>query len=122
MVAVAAADRHYVMSSSYVIVCKTCRSYRTDRVDDPRAGVRRYHCSRCGADFDVEDVAAYVEQHPPDLHRCSECDEEGVELVERNHRYHSGQPSDEVTDLYQCSSCGQKILVIVKPSAHVLYD
>ena len=110
------------MSSAYVIVCKACGSYWTAQVASPGTGVRCYHCSRCGAVFDVEDVAAYVAQHPPNLQRCSECDEEGVKLVERNHRYHSGQPRDEVTDLYQCSRCGQKILVIVKKSGHVLYD
>lgn len=105
-----------------IIVCSRSGSYRTDPIDNPRSDEECYHCSRCGADFEVGDVAAYLEQHPPNLHRCSGCDEECVELIERDHRSHSGQPSDEVTDLYRFSRCGRKILVIVKPSAHVLYD
>jgi hypothetical protein len=42
--------------------------------------------------------------------------------VERNHRYSSDQPSDEVTDLYQCSHCGRKRLRCVQRSAQCLYD
>jgi DNA-directed RNA polymerase subunit RPC12/RpoP len=109
------------VSSGYFIVCRTCGSYHTERIAWPKPDLSRYHCSRCGDEFDVSDDAAYAKQHPPNFRRCPTCDKEGVELAERNHRY-PNQPQDEVVDLYRCSHCGHKIQMIVQGSAHVLYD
>jgi DNA-directed RNA polymerase subunit RPC12/RpoP len=109
------------MSSDYIIACGACGSYRTERVTLRNPKIRRYRCSSCGDEFDASDAAAYVKQYPPNFRRCLNCDKEGVELVERNHRY-PNQPSDEIVDLYQCSLCGQKIRKLVQRSAQVLYD
>jgi DNA-directed RNA polymerase subunit RPC12/RpoP len=112
------------MSSAYIIICRTCGSYRTERVSCFKLTVRptwRYHCTSCGDSFDVTDHAEYVKQHPPDLRRCSSCDKESVQLVERSHRY-PHQPEGEIVDLYKCSFCGQKIQMLVQRSPYVLYD
>lgn len=108
---------------TYVIVCRTCGSYRLERVPCFKLTFRptwRYHCASCGDEFDVSDEAEYVKQHPPNPRRCSSCDKEGVELAERNHRYPQ-QPAGEVVDLYRCSFCGQEILRLVQESPNVLY-
>jgi len=109
------------MSSAFVIVCRTCGSYQTECIARPDVQVARYHCALCGDEFTVDNPRAYVQQHPPDWRRCSRCDKEGVELVERDHRY-SGQPAGEVVDLYRCPFCGLKIQMMVRRSPHVLYD
>jgi DNA-directed RNA polymerase subunit RPC12/RpoP len=109
------------MSSEYIIVCKTCASYRTKRVAAVQPRTTRYHCECCGDEFDVNDPAAHVKQYPPKMNRCMKCDEESVELLERNHRY-DRQPTREVVDLYRCSRCGQEIHVIVQEDPGVLYD
>ena len=112
----------FVMSSSYVIVCRRCGSYRTERcrARDTQAG--RYLCEACGDEFEVNDVANYAREHPPDLKRCSECDtKDSVQLIEKNHRYPM-QPEGEVVDLHQCSRCGVRIHRIVQEGRYVLYD
>jgi hypothetical protein len=111
------------MSFKYTIVCRSCRSYRTERVAGFKLAIKqkfRYRCACCGDEFDVKDFAEYTKQHPPDGRRCSTCDKEGVELIERNHRY-PRQPEGEVVDLYRCKLCGQEILRLVQQSPNVLY-
>src|SRR5678809_1353814 len=107
------------MSSGYFIVCRSCRSYRTECIARPAPNVARYHCASCGDEFTVDDPRAYSKEHIPDWRRCSRCDKEGVELLERDHRY-EGQPADEVIDLYRCPSCGFQIQMLVRRSSHVL--
>src|SRR5262245_49651014 len=105
------------MSSSPLIVCQKCRSYRVRQ--EGEAGGRRfrlqhnegkYLCDVCGCEFEVADAKAYCRQNPADIHRCLTCDQVAVELIERDHRYHPDQPADETTDLYRCSLCGQETL------------
>lgn len=107
------------MSSIHIIVCKFCGSYRTECIAETR-GKMRFRCACCGDDFYLDDVAAYVKQHPPDIRRCSECDKIGVELMEQNYR-RTHQDDGEVADLYKCPFCGQKVILIVQPSPDVLY-
>ena len=108
------------MSSSYAIVCRSCGSYQIEPTGKPSMKATKYHCALCGEEFTVEDPAAYAQQHPPNPRRCSRCDKEAVELVERNHAY-SNQPTGEIVDLYSCRSCGLKIHKIVQRSPHVWY-
>jgi DNA-directed RNA polymerase subunit RPC12/RpoP len=117
------------MSSAYIIACRTCGSYQTEKLADPKlrfgpyqsAEAGRYLCALCGDEFQVADPAEYVRQHPPNPRRCMRCDKEGVELVERNHRY-AHQPRGEIVDLYKCSFCGLEIQNMVQRSPDVLYD
>src|SRR6267142_7022198 len=79
---------------TYIIVCRTCGSYRTEQVPCFKLTIKptwRYHCTSSGDKFDVSDYAEYVKQHPPNPRRCHHCDREGVELVERNQR-RPGEP------------------------------
>jgi hypothetical protein len=62
-----------------------------------------------------------MKQHPPNLRRCRRCDKEGVELVERNHRYPQ-QPEGEIIDLYKCSFCGHKIQMLVQRSTFFMIE
>jgi len=109
------------MSSAWIIVCESCRSYRTECVSPAGRGPESYLCKACGASFTVPDLEAYVRLNPPDLHRCPKCDMEAVELVEKNHRC-PHQPKGENADSYACSHCGQKILVMTQRAPGVLYD
>jgi DNA-directed RNA polymerase subunit RPC12/RpoP len=61
-----------------------------------------------------------MKQHPPDFYRCSQCDKQGIELVEREHKY-AHQPKGEIVDLYKCSFCGQKVMKMIKRGL-ALYD
>lgn len=119
------------MSFGYSIVCRTCGSYRMEEIAKPKITIKRlfplrygfihrYHCGSRGDEFEVKDLEEYTKQHPPNLRRCSRCDKEGVELVERNHQY-PGQAKGEVADLHKCSHCGHEIHMIVQLSPYVLY-
>jgi DNA-directed RNA polymerase subunit RPC12/RpoP len=111
------------MSTSYIIVCRSCGSYRTEPIANFKLTLKqvfRYRCASCGDKFEIKDFADYTKQHPPDSRRCHKCDKAGVKLVEKNHRYR-GQAEGEVVDLYKCTLCNHEILRLVQESPHVLY-
>lgn len=117
------------MSSAPVIVCQKCRSFRVRQKGEP--GGRRfrvqynegsYLCHVCGCEFEVADAKAYARQNLPDIHRCPECDQVAVELIERDHRYPDQSPAEaEIADLYRCSLCGLEIRRLVQMDPGSLY-
>ena len=132
------------MSSEAVIVCGKCGSYKVDKLSkeelpkkslwekivsefSPNPTQRHfdqmgaYRCSICEHMFEVANPDEYVKEHPADTNRCMSCDKEEIVLVEKNHKSEH-QPDGEITDLYECTHCHQKILNIVKKAPNVLYD
>ena len=131
------------MSLELIIVCRKCKSYRVKKlpkseyksmslikrlwtafmfkcmISDKKAGV--YRCEACNIVFEVYNSETYVLKNQPDFNRCRYCDENCVELVEKNHRLDS-LPSEEIIDLYRCRKCGQRFLNLVKPDPGTLYD
>ncbi|MDB5346997.1 MAG: hypothetical protein JWP89_5374 [Schlesneria sp.] len=112
------AKPNLIMSAIPIIACRTCHSYRTKRVGYSNPNTTHYRCSNCGDEFDIDDYDAYGKEHPAQINRCTACDREGVELVEKSHRY-SDQPDGEVVDFYRCTLCGREILEVIRHGDHV---
>lgn len=128
------------MSSAPIIICQKCKSFRVRELPQETKQFLRentlknlreiirarqlvhYMCEKCGHHFEVADANAYLQENPPDiLHRCFECDQPTVELIERNVRSWPG-PQEKIADLYKCSSCGYQFHYITKGDPGSLYN
>ena len=139
------------MTSVLVIVCKTCRSYRTMRLGPPRY---RFKCF--GYEFNVGGPSKHpitcrkIIPHQARLgdiprYRCQACGEEfevadageytkqhssdihrccacDKVSVELVEKGHRPAGRDEIVDVYRCTNCGMGIDVLVKADPNVCYD